>query len=359
MTLKKLGGFVALASLVCMLCASPAIAAKNFKNMAFMGGYVERHPTPVRCWMPWFDKAKKETNGEMTFNYFSDSTLYPVKESFNAVSDGRTDFGTVRASVFPGSMNLMSVMDLPGLAPNAIIGSLAGQDLVEKFPEVRAEFPKNTVPYFVWASAAYNLHTIKPVKTIDELKGKKIIVWEASTLEAIKMLGGNPIRLEGTDTYLALSKAMADGVYCPIAPIRSFKITEACNHHWVVNLGTASFNMMVNKDIWDAMPANLRGWLVDNGGAKMSLAVGQSLEDGQKDDIAWMEKQGHKIYYPTDAERKVLLEKLAPLKEQWVKDCVNRGIKEDTARAVLKYAEERVEFHTSQLRSGAYGDYKI
>ncbi len=355
---KSFAGFIT-AILFVALAVSPAMAAKNFKNLAFMGGYVERHPTPVRCWMPWIEQAKKDTNGELTFNYFSDGTLYPIKEAFNAVSDGRTDFGTVRASLFPGSMNLMGVMDLPGLAPNAIIGALVGQEVVEQFPEVREEFPKNTVPYFCWASAAYNLHTIKQIKNLDDLKGKKIIVWDATTLEVIKLLGGNPIRLESPDTYLALSKAMADGVYCPIAPIRSFKITEACKFHMVVNLGTGSFNMFANKTLWDSMPQNLRQWLIDNGGKKMSLAVGKSLEDGQKDDIAWMEKQGHTLTYPDDAERARWIAKLAPFKEQWIKDCVSRGIKEESARKVLKFVEERVQFHIQEMRKGAYGDYKV
>ncbi len=337
----------------------PAQAAKNFKNLAFMGSYVERHPTPIRCWNPWMERAKKETNGELTFNYFSSNTLYPDKESFAAVSDGRTDFGVVRASLFPGSMNLMGVMDIPGLSPNAVIGALVGQEVVEQFAEVREEFPKNTIPYFCWASAAYNLHTIKPVKNLEDLKGKKIIVWDATTLEAIKLLGGNPVRLEGSDSYLALSKAMADGVYCPIAPIRSFKITEACKYHLVVNLGTGSFNMFANKTLWDSMPQNLRQWLIDTGGKNMSLAVGKSLEDGQKDDIEWMEKQGHTLTYPDDAERARWIAKLAPFKEQWIKDCVSRGIKEETARKVLKFVEERVQFHIQEMRKGAYGDYKV
>lgn len=347
------------AALFVALVATPAMAAKNFKNMAFAGSYVERHPTPLRCWFPWMEKAVKDTNGQMSFNYFSAGTLYPEKESFGAVSDGRTDFGVVRASLFPGSMNLMGVMDLPGISPNSIIGSLVGEELVQAFPEVRAEFPKNTVPYFAWTSAAYNLHTIKPVNNIDELKGKKIIVWDAVTLETIKLLGGNPVRMEGTDTYLALSKAMADGVYCPIAPIRSFKITEACKYHLVFNLGTASFNMLANKDIWDSMPAKLRNWLIETGGLNMALATGKSLEDGQKDDIVWMEAQGHVLYYPTEAERKAFLDKLVPFKEQWIKDCVGRGIKEELARKVLKFVEDRVDFHVKEMRNGVYGDYKV
>ncbi len=353
-----------LASLLALLVAAfampqAAVAAKNFKNLAFMGGYVERHPTPVRYWNPWMERAKQETNGELTFNYFSSTTLYPEKEAFAAVSDGRTDFGVVRASAFPGSMNLMSAMDLAGVSPNAIVGSLAGWDLIQEFPEVRAEFPQNTLIYTCWASASYQIHSIKPIRNLAELKSKKIIVWDATTLDIVKSMGANPVRMVGTDSYLALSKAMADGVFCPIAPIRSMKISDAAKYHLMLNMGTGSFNYFVNKTLWDSMPAHLQKWLTDNGGKSMALGVGKSLEDGQKDDIVWMQGQGHEFIYPSDKDREAFLATVAPLREAWVKDCVSRGFDEALVRKVLKFAIDRSNFYTDEVRKGVYGDYKI
>ncbi|MDL2285385.1 TRAP transporter substrate-binding protein DctP [Desulfovibrio sp. OttesenSCG-928-F07] len=350
---------LALTLLSISILATPAFAAKNFKNLAFASSYVERHPTYIRAWAPWFQKAEKETGGKLTFNYFSPGTLYPLKESMEAVSDGRTDFGTVVANSFPGQMNLMGAIDIPGVSPNAIVGSLTAQELVEKFPEVRAEFPPNSVPYFAWTSASYQLHTIKPLNNINDLQGRKIIVWDAVSLEVLKALGASPIRMEGADSYLALSKAMADGVYCPIAPIRSLKITEICKNHLVVNLGTGSFNMFVNKPLWDSMPADIKKWLTDNGGMPLTYATGKSLEDGQKDDIEWMEQQNHKLVYPTPEVRKPFIDRLAFFKEQWVKDCASRGISEAKAREVLKFVEERIAYHTEEMRKGTYGDYRM
>lgn len=352
--------YLLLALALCVFgSVSSAVAAKNFQNLAFVTPYVERHPTSIRSWFPFFERAKAETNGQLSFNFFAPNMLYPEKEAFSAVSDGRTDLGTVRASMFPGSMNLMGVMDISGVSPNAIVGSIVGQELVEKFPEVQAEFPANTVPFFAWASASYQIHTIMPVKNLADLRGKKIIVWDAASLETAKLLGASPVRIDGPDTYMALSKAMADGVLCPIAPVRSLKISEACKYHLVVNLGTASFNMLINKDLWNSMPDNLQQWMKANGGMALSIDAGKSLEDGQRDDIEWMMQNGHTFFYPTEAERAEFLEKLLPIREAWIKHCVARGISETVARDVLKFVDERVAFHTEEMRKGVYGDYKI
>jgi TRAP-type C4-dicarboxylate transport system substrate-binding protein len=348
------------ALLLCLAMAVPGGAAeiKSFKNLSFEGSYIDRHPTPTNVFAPFIAEAAKVTNGELSFNYFASNTLFPEKEAFDAASDGRADFCTIRSIVFPGQMNLIGAISLPGLMPNAIVGSLTAQEVIEKFPEASAEFPKNTLPYVTWTSAAYQIHTIKPVRNIDELKGQKIIVWDAVGLEVLKALGANPIRMNPADSYLALSKAMADGVFCPMAPIRSYKITEACKHHIMVNFGVSDFNMMVYKPLWDAMPDAMRDWLKAEGGLKMTLAIGKSLEDGQAADIKWMtEEDGHQIYYLDDATRAPFLKAVEPFADAWVQDCVKRGL--PIAPEILQFTRERAAFHTEEMKKGVYGDYTM
>lgn len=337
---------------------STAGSGKNFHNLSFMGSYQTRHPTPVHYWIPiFFEEAKKDLGGRLTFNYFASNSLFPEKESFDAVSDGRVDFGTIRGSLFPGSMNLMGVLDIPGMAPNAIVGALTAQSVMDKFEEVRSEFPPNTVPYVVWTSAAYQLHTIKPVRNIEDLKGLKIIVWDAVTLEIIKSLGANPVRMTSADSYLALSKAMADGVLCPLAPVRSFKISEACKYHTMLNIGVNSFNMFVYKPLWDEFPPDIKDWLIAHGGMNMALEVGKSLEDGQKVDIKWMQEQGHEFFFLTDTERGKFIDRLTHFKEDWVKGCKARGFKQ--VDEILSFTEERARHFTDEMRKGTYGDYPM
>lgn len=334
-----------------------AQAAKNFKNLSFVGGYAERHPTPIRVWFPFLEETKKQFNGELSFDYFNSNLLFPETEAFDAINDGRADFGVVRAGVFPGSMNLMGVVDLPGLMPNALVGSIVAQEVVEKFPEVRSEFPKNAEPYVAWTSASYQIHTIKPVKSFQEFQGKKIIVWDATSLEAVKAMGANPIRLPGTDSYLALSKGMADGVYCPSAALRSMKINEGAKHHLIINMGVTSFNIFAYKPLWDSFPDNMREWLTAEGGMKMAIAIGKSLEDGQADDIEWMKGLNNEFYYIDDAERDKFVKPLGFFKERWVADCEKRGFK--NAREILKFTEERAAFHLEEMRKGTYGKYNM
>jgi TRAP-type transport system periplasmic protein len=341
-----------------LLFMADTAQAKGFQHLSFMGSYAERHPTVLNVWLkPFFTDAEAKFGGKLSFDYFSANSLYPELEGMAALTDGRVDFGCVRPSVFPGKMNLLSAVALPGMAPNAIVGSLVTQELIDKFPAVRAELPKNAVPYVGWTSAAYQIHTLKPVKSLADLKGKKIIAWDATTLEIAKALGTSPIRMEAADTYLALSKGMGDGVLCPLAPLRSYKISEATKYHLILNIGVNTFVIMAHKPLWESMPQDMRDWLTAEGGMKMALAIGKSLENGAKTDTKFMQDQGHEFFYLTDKERAEFLAAFGPFTDRWSKEeC--KDIDAAVVKEVLKFTQERAKFHTEQMRAGVYGDYK-
>ena len=357
---KKCAGTALALAMGASLALGGAAQAKGFKNLSFMGSYIGNHPTIVQVWEPFFKAAEEKFPGKngLSFHYFGNNELYPEAESMTALTDGRVEFGTVRPSVFPGNMNLLAAVAIPGMCPNAIVGSLVTEELIEQFPEVRAELPKNSTPFTAWASAAYQIHTINPVRNMEELKGKKIIAWDATTLEIVKALGATPIRMTSTDTYLALSKGMGDGVLCPLAPLRSFKISEATKHHLILNVGVNTFVMNVHTPLWDDMPKDMQDWLKAEGGMKMALASGKSLDDGAIADTRWMEEQGHKFYYLSEEERARALEPLAVFTEKWKnEEC--RGIDPALVNKVLTFVQERSRFHTEQMKAGAYGDYKM
>ena len=232
------------------------------------------------------------------------------------------------------------------------------QELIEAFPEVQKELPPNSQCFTSWVSATYQVHTIKPVKSLAELKGHKLVVWDAVTIEIAKALGANPIRLPSPDTYLALSKGMADGVLCPMAPVRSFKISEATKYHLMLNTGVTGFNISIHKPLWDEMPADMQNWLKEKGGVNMALAIGKSLEDGAKEDAEWMRRQGHEFYELSDADHEALMKALSPFLDHW-KNEVCKNESPQLVQKILTFVQERNKFHMEELRAGKYGSYDL
>ena len=356
---KKTTGFVMGIILGASLTFASSALAAGFKNLSFTGEYMPKHPTVVKVWQPFFKAAEEKFPGKqgLSFDYFSNGGLFPEAEGFAALTDGRADFAVIRPNVFPGKMNLIDAPAIPGMCPNAIVGSLVTEELIENFPEIRAELPPNSVPFTGWASASFQVHTIKPIKTVEELKGKKLIAWGSVAMDMVKALGANPIRLPSPDTYLALSKGMADGVLCPIAPLRSLKISDSAKYHMVLDLGVSTFAMNVHKPLWDSMPEEIRAWLNGEGHMKMALAIGKSLYDGELDDIKWMKQQDHEFIYFSQEEREKALKHMEIFLDDWKKRCADAGYDAALINKVLDFTRERSKYHAAQMQAGAYGNY--
>lgn len=348
---KKLIKFVIFAFVI--LFSSQAGAA-NFKGLSFMGNYVESHPTTIHVFKPFIEKTKEFSKGEVTFDYFADGILYSSTEAYAVLDDGRVDFGTIKPSMFEGRMKFSTVVDLPYIAQNAIVGALVVSEIIN-LPEVAAEFPKNSVPFSAWTAAAYQITSIKPIKSLADLKGKTIIAWNINTFEILKLLGANPIRINPPDTYLSLSKGMADGVMCAFAGVRPFKIAEVATHHFILNLGAEPFQMLVHKPLWDDFSPEMQKFFIEEGGANFAFKVGKSLEDGQKIDFEFLKKHGHEYHHPSDEDKAALREILLVCQENWIKKLPIKD--QEKGREILKLVNERAEYYQSEFEKGTYGEY--
>ncbi len=344
--------FIMSLSAALLLCA-PAAEAANFKGLSFVGSYPELHPTVQNVFFPFMAKAEQDLDN-LSFSYFASNVLYPDSEAYTVLTDGRVDFGVFRPAMFPGMLNGVTLLNIPALTPNAVVGSLVAKDMIEQFPELKKEFPKDSELFTTWASASYQIHTIDPVKNLDELKGKKILCWDTEGVEMLRLLGANPIKLSPTDTYLSLSKGMADGVLCPLAPVRSYKITDVAKYHLMANLGTAVFIFPAFGGLWDEFPPEYQEYL-KKAGQDMTLAAGKSLEDGAKTDLAWMKNLGHEFYYLSDEDKVKLKEAFAPLESIWIEKAKKAGF--DNAEEMLKVAKEKSAHYQAEFEKGTYGDY--
>lgn len=354
-------GALALALGSLLSFTGPALAADGGSQpvrLSFLGGYLEKHPTTTEVFKPFMAAAEKQFGGRLVFEYFTTNSLYSETEAYSAVSDGRADFGQIRPAFFPSQMKLLSVVALPGMCPNSLVGSLVVEDLIQKFPEVRAELPRNTEHFTAWASDSYQIHSVKPIRTREDLKGRKLAVWDNPTMKLAETLGARGVRMSSADTFLALSRGMVDGVLCPTAPLRSYKLTDDAKYHLILGLGVNTFVEQINKKSWDSLPADMKKWISSQGGMKMAEAVGVSLEKGAMADVAWMKSQGHEFIVLSDAERSEFLAPLDELIRNW-KTEVGKALDPKLVEKVYKYARERSRYYTEQVRAGKYGDFGL
>jgi TRAP-type C4-dicarboxylate transport system substrate-binding protein len=312
--------------------------------------YMSTHPTVVNAWKPWFKEIEKATKGEIKINYYNPNTLTPLNDHFDSTISGMINIGGNDCPRKAGLFKLSSVMELPGMAPSAECGSLVFWDLYQKYPELQKEY-KDVKILWLWASATYQLHTTqKPVKTTDDLKGLKIICWNKKSVEIIKVLGANPIMIPPTDTYLALERGMADGVLCPLAPIVSFKISEAVKYTTVCDIFLNGFWAAMGHDLWESLTPEYQKLFVETTGKGMAQKSGLTLDQGAIADSKKLSAKGHKFIVLSKEKRAKWLDATKAMREAWVKDMESQGYK--NARAIMEDAFKLSEKYAAETGRG-------
>lgn len=310
-----------------VLTAGVTWAEKEKFELSFLGPYADKHPTVVNGFIPWMKMLEKRSGGRLKIRNFNPGTLCPQREMPGCMEAGTVDIGGAFNGLNPGKFPLNELMELPFLVPSAEVGSLVVWDLYQRFPAWRDEF-KLVKMLWQWSSATFQLHTTKKlVKTRGDLKGMKVLGFSPRILDVVKTLGASPVQIKPMEAYLALERGMADGILLPLAPVKSFKITDAAKYHTIVDAMVGAFWVGVNWDLWRRLPKDLQELLVETTKGKMAKISGTTLDAGARGDAEWMKSQGHKFHVLTPAEKKRWVDAIRPIHKAWLKKMEAKGYK--------------------------------
>jgi len=230
----------------------------------------------------WGKEVEKRTNGKVKVTQYAGGTLTPATQTYDSVVQGVADAGNVVLGYTMGKFPLSEVLDYPLGYPNATVATRLANEYFKKFKP--KEFDDVKIMYF-HGQAPGILHSKKPVKTLEDLKGLKMRTF-GSNAEFMSQLGGVPVAMPMGDAYDALSKGVADGLLCAYEALEGWKLGEVIKYD-VENYPsayTAVFAVVLNKDKWESIPADQQ----------------KAIEQINKE---WIEKQA-KVWDEIDASGK-------------------------------------------------------
>jgi len=201
-------------------------------------------------------EVEKRTNGKVQITAFPGGTLTKAPMVYDGVVKGISDMGNSCFAYTRGRFPVMEVVDLPmGYTSGAMATRVANDFALSANPK---ELQDVKVLY-VHAHGPGLLHTKKPVRTLEDLKGMKI---RATGLSAkiVEALGAVPVAMDQGGTYEALQKGVVEGTFGPMEVLKGWKQGEVIKYTTncpVVGYTTAMFVVM-NKDKWNALPDDVK-----------------------------------------------------------------------------------------------------
>lgn len=316
------------ATVAIMAFTVPAGASGGKKyELRYASEYPDKHPTVRNAILPWIDEVKKLSKGRLVIHFFNPNALAPARKVYDALVAGSIDMTGSPCHWVHGKFPLNTGIQLPLIFNGAEAGALTVWDMYNKYPEWRNEFKEIKV-LWQWTGATFNLHTVKkPVRTLADLKGMKIIGINPQIRAILKMFGANTIDMPPQDSYLALERGMAEGMAFPIAPMKAFKITDVAKYHTIIDALVDPFYGAINTDKWNSLPPDLQKILTDTTGRKLAQRCGLTLDQGSIKDSKWMKSKGHEFFVLSPAEKKKFRDKTAGMHAEWIKKMEKRGYK--------------------------------
>jgi len=198
---------------------------------------------------PWTKEIAKATNNALTVRIFPGGALGkgPVAQFKRAV-DGVTDvtFGLpgFTSKLFPRT----GVIELPGVAKDAAI---AANQLWDAFPLLVPEWRRVEV-LALWTNETQTLMTKnKPIRSIADLKDKKIRAPSRAQGVTLIALGAVPVFMPINRVYNALNTGVIDGVMTGPSTVLSLKLDKVAKYFTTgLLLGRSPFFLVMNRDTW-------------------------------------------------------------------------------------------------------------
>lgn len=219
--------------------------------------------------------AERLTADGMPTKVFASGSLLTLAETGPGLRDGLADIGFVVTTYYPAEFSeSLTVLNLSMLAtagdrialPGAAMNGAVMEYILLNCPKCLEQMKASNQTYLVGASSGpYILGCNKPIRSAEDLKGKRIRVGAGNFSRWADYVGAVGVQMPGNETYDALGKNALDCTTIGMADLYGQRQLEVTNT--IVfgapggvfpGLGLVNFN----RDVWQGLSVEQRGKVI-------------------------------------------------------------------------------------------------
>ncbi|MBT5297283.1 MAG: TRAP transporter substrate-binding protein DctP [Rhodospirillaceae bacterium] len=208
----------------------------------------------------WASEIEKRTKGEVKIKIFWAGVLGKAKENLGLIQQGAIELAAMSPGYFPAELPFHA-------APNSIPMAMSRVDqatalmerLLTEVPEFDMEAKRNGMKaLFMHHLNPYQLVCKDHIKSLADMKGKKVRTWGKDMPRMVQAAGGVPVTLGLAQLYEGLSRGTVDCIPFSVDLMVNYKIYEVAKNIHDITLWEGPTNAVwIGRKIWDAMsPAN-------------------------------------------------------------------------------------------------------
>jgi TRAP-type C4-dicarboxylate transport system substrate-binding protein len=234
--------------------------------------------------------------------------------------------------------------------PEIVVKAMDG--VLKEFPQFDEDFAAQNLKHlFLLPWDNYDLGSVDPIETVDDLKGKRVGCWGIWAPKWVEAAGASGVATPAPDRYTQLMTGVLDVSLLPVDVHMSLKLYEVAKHWTISNIGAfvPEPNNM-NLDTWNDLPADIQKIMMDTG-EEVAIEHTAILKGSRQDAFAEMEKAGVIIHTMSDEERAKWAEQYPDVPGEWAAEVAAKGY--PAYEMVQRYQELCAEYGHVWLREWA------
>lgn len=257
--MKKLITAAALAVGLAAFVATPAFAERTLRLSLQVA---VNHPIGKNI-LFFKDELEKLSSGAMKVEVYDSAQLYKGSEIPQAVGSGAIDMGLVLIDEFAGTLPITGLFSVAFMFPDYdVLAKAAGPS--SPIRKTIDEAIRTTGARVLWWQDYGPVQLLsKGTPTVNpaDMKGKKVRVLGKPSGDFIKALDGIPVKIGGSEQFMAYQRGTVDIGMTGTTAIKSRKLFEVMDSVTITNHAQTEFLIVVNDKKWDEMSAQEKTWM--------------------------------------------------------------------------------------------------
>ncbi len=230
-------------------------------------------PTCVLIQSYWAPNLAKRTNGQVKLSVVSFVELgLSGPETLEQVSRGTLDMVNIYTGYVAGQLPALEIQSLWGMAvdweSSYLILTELDQDIDNTMLEATGGSHVLNRNWFAGSDQWF--FGDRRLQTVDDFQGLKIRSHAASMSDFIRGMGGEPVFLGPAEIYTRLERGFVDAAATAAILAIPDRLFEVADYMSGPVIGFGYTNNVINKDVWDEIPADLQQIITEEG-AKAEL----------------------------------------------------------------------------------------
>lgn len=283
------------------------------------------HNLTVNAVIPWMERVEELTDGQVTFEHYSNSQMGPAGDTFDLVTSGVLDAGYTL--YMEETLPLMDFMMLPDLYVDPEKATNAYWEILNQDP-FKSELEKvGVVPIMAVAWEPYTIGTVndKP-ETVEDIAKLKLRSSGGLHDEAAAAIGSTPIAISASESLEALRRNTVDRYWGSTTSWTDYQFTEVLQYgirNLPLNGWGGVFTMSLEK--YNSLPENVQE-AIDQASNEITADLSTFIKEYTSEE-AWQlaEDAGMEIYEVSDEVVEEVREILSPLTDKWLEEQDNAG----------------------------------